>query len=180
MTKNEYALRLKQWSYPPNAFTPKMDARAVYHEMVKGRLGSMYRLVQAIRDKRSTETGKEEWEISVAVAERLMQIGIRGEECVQLMNLICQRRWEEVPTLLWHSRLSAQLEFEKLGSTGKIEPNDYFDLSRLAVGLTDADVVLCDHRMLNLIERTGFNAPPHFSWKTSDQAITYFERLLCS
>jgi hypothetical protein len=178
VTKKAYQVRLEKVRYPPPSFKPDMGVWDVYHELVKPRLGSMLRLVKSIRDKNSTKTGRIEWEYSMAIAVRLMQLGLRRKECDLLIDLICQRRWEETPTLLWHSRLCAELEFEILRANGKLVPNDYFDLSRLAVGLADADVVFCDRKMSALIQKTGFNAPPHFSWSTSGAGITCLKNLL--
>ena len=86
----------------------------------------------------------------------LTNTGVRMDECERLITLICQRQWEQIPTLLWHSRLSAQLEFERLRSTKK-SIQTTTDLTRLAVGLTDSDVVFCDRSMANLVQNTQFN-----------------------
>ncbi len=172
-----YEARLHQSPNPPPGFSNNMDAWGIYHEILKWRCASMLRLTQAIRDRRPLETGFSEWEFALGAAFRLQKIGIETNECERLIALICERQWEQTPTLLWHSRLCAQLEFEHLRSTRKTDPNDYFDLTRLAVGLTDADVVLCDRPMSNLIQNTGFCGAPSFSWSTSTEAIQYLETL---
>jgi hypothetical protein len=173
----DYDTRLRQTPYPPPSFAPGMDSEAIYQEIMKQRRESMLRLVTALRDGTSFKTGFNEREFTLGAALRLRMIGIGSEECDLLMTLISQRKWEKNPTLFWHSRLCAQLEFEQLRSKRKTDPNDHFDLSRLAVGLTDADVVLCDESMSNLIKKTGLNAPPHFCWKTSGEAIRHLETL---
>jgi hypothetical protein len=173
--------------YPPAGFSPDMTATNIYHEIVKSRCGSMFRLLEAIIGDKPLETGFIEWEFAFGAALRLQMLGVSAPECGQLLNLICQRQWERSPTLFWHSRLCAQIEFEQLCSKGKgTWSNDHFDLSRLAVGLVDADVVLCDRSVSNLVEKTGLDAPPHFrgrrvmkpfaTWKHSSKIRRYRPR----
>jgi hypothetical protein len=176
--KENYGRKLRQVARPTASFAKNLDVWGVYHELMNRRLDSMVRLVVAIRDKGSVETGQEEWGFAFQTALLLLCAGICRSECDLLIHLICRRKWEEIPTLLWHSRLSAQIEFQKLGCEHAMEVNDYFDLTRLAVGLTYADVVLCDRKMSNLINNTRFQAPKHFAWETSEEAINYIQNLL--
>jgi hypothetical protein len=172
----DYEARLNKCAYPPIGFSRNQGRDKIYNAVVNARRDSMCRLVEAILDGKSLEdTGSHEWEFTMDAAHRLRLLNIQDNECEQLITLIRQRKWELTPTMHQHSRLCAQLEFEHLYSTRGVDRNNYFDLTRQAVGLTDANVVLCDKSMSQLTKSTGLNAPPSFSWSTSAEAIQLLE-----
>lgn len=85
--------------------------------------------------------------------------------------------------MLGHSRLCAQLEYRKLRPSGKADPkktdpNNYMDLSRLAVALVDADVILCDRMMANLLDETPFASVPHFCLRSSGELIELLRAMI--
>jgi hypothetical protein len=176
--KNSFCERIRQM---PEQDVPAASAWDVYHLIVAQRCGSMVRLLKAIRDHSSTETGREEWDLAAGAASCLLHAGILPAECDQLIELVCQRKWEAIPPLLWHSRLCAQLEFGRLcsGRPSEKPANDYYDLTRLAVALSDADAVFCDKAMLERIEQArSSKGPLCFAWSTSARAIQFLEELL--
>ena len=151
--KNDYADRLAKMPYPPASYKKGMKGDDIMRHISMERAASMYRLLGAIKDSRSLNTGKDEWEVAVEVAASLLRMNIEVKDCEALIKKILHHQWEGIPHLWTHSRLNAQIELGYLAGR-KGTANDMLDVSRLAVALNDADVVLCDTAMSEIIKQS--------------------------
>lgn len=178
--KRHYKEALDRQSYPPASYTPGMTVDDIEASIMLERAGSMYRLVEAIATRGDLETGKPEWEVTQGIARFLIEQGITTNECARLMHAIRHHEWAAIPTLFAHTRLCARLESD--GVRGRAaQPNDHFDLSRLAVAVNDADVIFCDQAMASLIQQSKAMNPKRngrvFALSQADEAIDFLDHL---
>lgn len=175
--KIEYMHRLSQLPYPPATYRPGMTPKDVYDGIVAERAGSMYRILGAIRDHGTIDTGKDEWEFTRGIGAFLLTTGISAQACVDLIQHVINRRWDAIPQLYVDSTLKSYLEIGFLGGR-KAKANDLLDLARISVGLVDGDVVLCDQPMADLVRQSKlasvFDTTKVFSTKQISEATGYF------
>ena len=179
--KKDYITRLSQLSYPPPSYVPGMNAEKIAEFITAERCGSMYRILKAIKEKGTIATGKSEWEYTSAVGEFLLGLRITPRDCDTLIARVIDRQWDAMPIFWAHTRLNAQIEHGYLVSNRKAKANDQLDLTRIAVGLNDADVILCDHPMAEVIKQSGvleiLDRAHVFSTKQLDAAIDCIKKL---
>jgi hypothetical protein len=171
--KEQYAQRLvvSGATYPPQRFVNGMDAPQIQCLITVHRRKSMLSIAEQIRDTGTFEPRDDLWEVAMGVGWHLVDQKVGHAECAALVGAIGRGEWELAPVMSRHTRLCAQLEYRKLRSTGKADPNDSMDLSRLAVALVDADAILCDKMMTHLLDETPFAAVPHYCLKSSGKLI---------
>jgi len=70
----------------------------------------------------------------------------------KLLEDIRHHRWEAIPVIFSHTQITAQLEADcrRDKTPRKYDVNDEFDVSRIAVGLSSADLVITDAAMAQL------------------------------
>jgi hypothetical protein len=146
----------------PPGFSVEMTFSKAFECVMLERVAAMYRVVRQMSGNPVSRTSPhDEWEVAVEVGRLLMQWAISRQELEALIDLIKNRVWESTRVLYVHTILSTQIEFERLkGSTratktSKRAMNDWFDVRRIATGITEADVVLCDARAKRLVVRSG-------------------------
>ena len=73
------------------------------------------------------------------------------------------------------------MELGYLGGVKKASANDLLDMSRIAVGLNDASVLLCDSAMSDMIKQSKvleiFRDVKVYSMKQRDEAAEYIKGL---
>lgn len=179
--KQDYERRLEEVPYPPASYAPGSKIHEIEEALVAERAGFMFRMAEALASKGSLETGKKRWEYTDVAGMVLLEYGITKEESQRLREAVIQRKWDSLDVLHVHSRLCALLESDGIRCGREYDANDAWDLSRLAVGLTQADVVCCDRAMGALIERSKLLHPERgsavFTSKQLDEAVTFFESL---
>ena len=155
-----------------------MDASQIQRLITVHRRKSMLSIAEQIRDTGAFDPRDDLWDVARCVGWHLVDAKIEHAECAALVEAISCGEWELAPALLGHSRLCAQLEYRKLRSTGKSAPNDSMDLSRLAVALVDANAILCDKMMANLLDETPFASVPHYCLKSSEDLIELLRAMI--
>ena len=178
--KEQYAQRLAAVgaAYPPPGFVEGMDAPQIQRSINVDRRKSMLRIAEQIRDTGTFEPRDDLWEVAMGVGWHLVDQKVGHAECAALVGAIGRGEWELAPVMFRHTRLCAQLEYRTLCSTGKAAPNNSMDLSRLAVALGDADVILCDRMMANLLDETPFASVPHFCLRSSGELIELLRAMI--
>ena len=70
----------------------------------------------------------------------------------KLLEDIRHHRWEAIPVIFSHTQITAQLEADcrRDKTPRKYDVNDEFDVSRIAVGLSSADLIITDAAMAQL------------------------------
>lgn len=179
--KEDYAARLASAPYPPPGHNPKINVDQMEQALAESRVRFIYQLVQAIIEKGNLETGLAKWEYTDEAGQYLLSQGITSVECMHLTDAIVNRRWDAIPVLHAHTRLCACLENDFIRSNRAAQPNDAFDLSRLAVALVQADAIFCDQAMAALIDRSKIRdlqfGSKVFTMKRVDEAIAYLDGL---
>ena len=179
--KDAYVDRLNKMPYPPPSYKKGMKGDEIMKFISEGRAASMYRLLSAIKTTGTLDTGQEEWELALEVGAYFLSIKILQKDCNILMQKVLHHQWDAIPYLWVHSRINAQLELGYLAGHKKGNANDLLDLSRIAVGLNDAAVVLCDAPMAELIKQSKvldtIQGTKVFSMKQQDEAAVHIASL---
>lgn len=179
--KDDYMDRLNQMSYPPASYKPHMKGDQIVEFISMERSASMRRILEALKTTGATHTGKEEWEYTSEIGEFLRGLGIMPKDVNILINKVLYHEWESIPYLWAHSRINAQIELGYLSGKRKASANDLLDMSRIAVALNDAAVLLCDTVMSEMIKQSKvqeiFQDVRVFSMKQRDEAAEYIAAL---
>lgn len=179
--KDAYVDRLNKMPYPPASYKKGMKGDEIMKLISEGRAASMYRLLSAIKTTGTLDTGQEEWELALEVGAYFLDIKILPVDCDILMQKVLHHQWDAIPYLWVHSRINAQLELGYLAGLKKGNANDLLDLSRIAVGLNDAVVLLCDAPMAELIKQSKvldtIQGTKVFSMKQQDEAAAHIDSL---
>ncbi len=93
--------------------------------------------------------------MAIGLLERLFAMGVTKEELLVLRAAVVDRRWERIPVVAYRTILAAQLEAGYSTGTRVYDPNDEFDVSRLAVGLWAADVIITETFMVDTCRKAG-------------------------
>lgn len=180
-SKAEYVDRLKRVQYPPVSYRTGMSGEEVCQSISAERSASMYRILEALKTTGSLNTNKSEWEYAEAIGYFLHSLKIEPSKLDSLIQKVLHRDWENMPQLWAHTRLNAQLEFGYLSRLKKPNANDALDLSRIAVALNHADVLLCDTAMNEIIKQSKvleiFNAVKVFPMRQCDEAALIISTL---
>jgi hypothetical protein len=180
-TKEDYNERVNHIPYPPTSYKVGQKGDDIYKNISSERAYSFWRILEAIRDKGSLVTGRDEWELAVIVGEHLAGLPIAPRHCNELIECIKHHKWDCIPYLYVHARVGAQIELQCLSGRRKMTANDQLDLSRVAVGLNDAKIVLCDTAMANFIRDSKVldicKDVIVYSMKEQDEAAEYIEKL---
>ena len=88
--------------------------------------------------------------MAIGLLDRLRAMGITKNELLALRSAVINHRWERIPVVAYRTILAAQLEAEYSAGKRIYDPNDEFDVSRLAVGLYAAEVVVTEKFMTNI------------------------------
>ncbi len=177
--KEDYIDRLNQMPYPPPSYKNGMKGDEIMKFIVIKRAASMYRILKAIKATGTMATGKSEWELTEVIGAFLLKISILPKDCDALIQKVLNHDWECIPYLWVHSRINAQIELGYLSGFKKANPNDLLDLSRIAVGLNDAAIVLCDTPMAEVIKQSKvletIQGVKVFSMLQQHEAAAYIE-----
>ena len=182
IAKEDYNHRVAQkTNYPPPSFSKGMKGAKVYLGVAGDRAYSLWRILESLRDKGTLTTDREELELAVIVGGFLAAIRISPEDCNRLIHCIKHHQWETIEYLYIHARLGAQLELQCLSGHRDMNLNDQVDLTRLAVGLNDADIVLCDTAMAGVVRQSKvldiLKGVKVYSIKEQVEAADFIERL---
>ena len=183
--KDAYVDRLNKMPYPPASYKKGMKGDEIMKLISEGRSStSMYRLLSAIKTTGALDTGQEEWELCVRSWRHIFSLALKSVlqvDCDTLMQKVLHHQWDAIPYLWVHSRINAQLELGYLAGLKKGNANDLLDLSRIAVGLNDAAVLLCDAPMAELIKQSKvldtIQGTKVFSMKQQDEAAAHIDSL---
>ena len=179
--KDNYVDRLNKMPYPPPSYKPGMKGDQVAEFIMAERSGSMYRILDALKARSTTDTGKDEWEYTAQIGEFLQRLRILPKDLDTLIDKVVQKQWLCIPYLWAHSRINAQIELGYLSGKKKASANDLLDMSRIAIALNDSSVLLCDTAMSEMIKQSKaleiFDRVTVFSMKQRDQAAEYIAGL---
>jgi hypothetical protein len=179
--KDDYVDRLNQMPYPPASYKPHMKGDQIVEFIAMERCGSMYRILEALKTTGTTHTGKDEWEYTAEIGEFLRSLGVGPKDLDILIYKVLHHEWESIPYLWAHSRINAQIELGYLSGKRKASANDLLDMSRIAVALNDAAVLLCDTAMSEMIKQSKVQEILQdvkvFSMKQRDEAAEYIAKL---
>ena len=179
--KEDYNDRVNKIPYPPSSYKVGMKGDEIYHHIAAERAMSFWRILEALRDKKTIMTGRDEWELAVVIGEYLAAIAVAPGDCDRLIHCVRYHEWESIPYLYVHARLGAQLELQSLSGYRNMNSNDQVDLSRLAVGLNDSRIVLCDSAMAGNIRQSKvldiLQGVRVYSMKEQDEAAEYIEKI---
>ena len=179
--KNIYVDRLNKMPYPPASYKPGMKGDEVSIFIATERCASMYRILEALKITGTLHTGKNEWEYTVAIGEFLQELRIVAPDIDTLIHKVLHREWEAMPHLWAHTRINAQIELGYLAGLKKPSANDLLDMSRIAVALNDAAVLLCDTAMSQMISQSKVQSilddVKVFSMKQRDEAAEFIAAL---
>jgi hypothetical protein len=178
--KDDYVDRLSKMPYPPKSYKPGMKGDELADFIAAERSGSMYRILLALRSTGTTTTGKEEWDFTAQIGEFLHRLQLTAKDLDLLIEKVIAKDWQSIPYLWAHSRINAQVELGYLG-TRKATVNDQLDISRITIALNDANVLLCDTAMSEMIRQSKvqdiFSDVKVFSMKQREEAAEYIATL---
>jgi hypothetical protein len=82
----------------------------------------------------------------------LQEQRINRPELEKLLEDIRAHRWETIPVIFNRTQITAQLEagYRREKTPRKYDVNDEFDVPRIAVGLSSADLIITDAAMAQL------------------------------
>lgn len=179
--KDDYVDRLNKMPYPPTSYKLGMKGDQIAEFIAMERSASMYRILEALKATGTTHTGKSEWEYTVEIGEFLRGMGIVAKDVDVLIHRVLHHEWRSMPYLWAHSRINAQIELGYLSGKKKPSANDLLDMSRIAVALNDAAVLLCDTAMSEMIKQSKVQEilpdVKVFSMKQRDEAADYIAAL---
>lgn len=179
--KDDYVDRLNRMPYPPASYKPGMKGDEIFEFISAERSYSLWRILEALKATGTLDTGKDEWEYTVAIGAFLADMGIGPQDLDVLIHKVRHHEWRSMPHLWAHTRINAQIELGYLGGLKKASANDLFDLTRIAVALNDAAVLLCDTAMSEMIKQSKVQAILDdvrvFSMKQRDEAAEYIAAL---
>jgi len=86
------------------------------------------------------------------LVQYLQKQNITKAQLEKLVQDILYHRWEAIPVIFCRTQLAGQLsaDFQRPGNPRKYMVNDEFDIPRLAVGLSSADMIITDAGMAQL------------------------------
>lgn len=93
--------------------------------------------------------------MAIGLLERLLAMGITKDELLELRAAVVDRRWEQIPVITYRTLLAAQLEAGYSTGERAYNPNDEFDVSRVAVGLWAADIIITEAFMVDPCRKAG-------------------------
>jgi hypothetical protein len=93
--------------------------------------------------------------MAIGLLERLLAMGITKNELLELRAAVVDRTWQQIPVVTYRTILAAQLEAGYSTGIRDYDPNDEFDVSRLAVGLWAADVIITEAFMADTCRKAG-------------------------
>jgi hypothetical protein len=180
--KGDYVDRVNRMPYPPASYKPGMKADEIFESISAERSFSMWRILEALKSTGTLDTGREEWEYTVAIGTYLADMGIGPQGLDVLIHKVRHHEWRSMPDLWAHTRINAQIELGYIGGVKKPSANDLFDLTRIAVALNDADVLLCDTAMSEMIRQSKvqdiLSDVKVFSMKQRDEAAEFIATLV--
>jgi hypothetical protein len=117
------------------------------------------------------------------LAVYLRQQDITRTELEKLKQDIVHHRWEAIPVIFNRTQLTARLEadFHQTNSPRSYDVNDEFDIPRLSVGLSSADVIITDSAMAQLcrtVKTDTWSSAKVFAIRDADKILAYFEAVL--
>lgn len=179
--KDDYIDRLNKMPYPPVSYKLGMKGKEISRSISTERFASIYRILKALKTTGTLHTGKNEWEYTMAIGEFLQRLRIDAQDIDILIDKVLHHEWEAIPYLWVHTRINAQIELGYLAGHKKPSANDLLDMTRIAVALNDAAVLLCDTAMFEMIRQSKvqsiFNDVKVFSMKQRDEAAEFIAAL---
>lgn len=179
--KDDYVDRVSSRPYPPAEYRPGMKAEDIFESISAERSVSLWRILEAMKATGTLETGREEWEYAAAIGAYLGGLGVSPQDLDCLIQKVRHHEWRSMPALRAHTRINAQIELGYIGGVKKPSANDLLDLTRIAVALIDADVLLCDTAMSELIKQSKvqeiLSDVKVFSMKQRDEAAEFISAL---
>jgi len=117
------------------------------------------------------------------VAQYLQERGITRPELEKLIQDILHHRWEAIPVVFNRTQIVARLEIDshRENTPRKYDANNEFDIPRIAVGLSAADLVITDAAMAQLCKSTKterWTATKVFAVRDAKKILAFVRALL--
>lgn len=147
MTQRAYSIPLQQVEGDP-LFNKIRDGILLDHAR------HIYRQLERLLNDLSPDS---ENYLGYGLACHLQKAEITNQELQKLIADVLRRKWEIIPVIFIYAHLSAQVEveFRRRGSPKVYNPNDEFDVPRMAVGLAASDMIITDKGMTHLCRSVG-------------------------
>jgi hypothetical protein len=133
-------------------------------------------LDRLIRNEQVDARDQMGYELAVYLREQ----GATRNELEKLRHDILDRRWKSIPVIFSRTQLVAELEMalRRTNSPRSYDVNDEFDIPRLAVGLSAADIVITDGSMAELchtIKTQDWSSARVFAVRDVEKILEYLE-----
>ena len=138
-------------SYPLAPVQGKQKLEYFLKEILREHISHVSRQIGLLLEGRNPEPRDH---MGYKVAVYLKNAGATVDQLKKLRTDLRYHRWEQIEVVFLRALLCAQLELEARNPSPRAyDANDEFDVSRLAVGLYAADLILTDQTMARLCRK---------------------------
>jgi hypothetical protein len=151
--RENYARRLNAVKYPPSSYRKQDKFADILRRVRLERSRDISDMLSALA---SGENPSVDWEVLDEAADVLWYNRVTRSECDQINEAVLSLNWDAFDVLSEHTNLCARLEDSEIrGGRKAADPNDALDLTRVSVGLRQADLVCCDNAIGRLVDSCG-------------------------
>lgn|GEM_PF-1218055 len=177
-TKKRMIERVQSFTFPEERWGASF--KEVSAGIILEHVSHVYRQVTRLL---AGEELREDDHMGLEVARFLQENGVNRTELEKLIQDILHHRWEAIPVIYYRTQLMAQLETDSLSkkSSRAYDVNDEIDVSRLAVGLSAADVIITDAAMAQLCRTVKIHrcsGAKVFAIREAAQVVAHLESVL--
>jgi hypothetical protein len=144
--------------------------------------GHVYRQLKRLL---AAEELDEDDHMGYELAVYLREKRIAPHELEKLIQDILHHRWEAIPVIFNRTQITGQLELEcrRSNSPRGYDVNDEFDIPRLAVGLSSADLIITDAPMAQLchtVRTDSWSGAKVFAIRDAEKILSHLESVLAT